>query len=95
MAVNPEVDYGHHWTLPSGQRARLSWNQATGVLYLQHPERRPDEGDPVALCINRHAVEELLAGWEDAAGSLQWLHDRLWIVGARLPAWADPLSTGD
>lgn len=93
MTPNPEVDYGHHWTLPTGQRARLSWNQGTGVLYLAHPD--PAVGsDPVALCINRHSVEELLAGWEDSHGDLQWLHDRLWIVGARLPAWADPVSRG-
>lgn len=93
MIANPEVDYGHHWQLPSGQRARLSWNEGTGVLYLLHPD--PVIGpDPLALISERPAVEELLTGWEDAHGSLEWLHDRLWIVGARLPAWAVPVSRG-
>jgi hypothetical protein len=89
--TDPEVDYGHHWQLPSGQRARLSWNEATGVLYLLHPVVGPD---PLVLVPERHAVEELLAGWEDSQGSLEWLHDRLWIVGARLPSWAVPVSRG-
>lgn len=93
---DPEVDYGCWWKLPSGQHARLSWNQGTGVLYLSHPDRG---GPQTALVMipERHAVEELLTGiWEgDTHRTLQWLADRLWLVGATLPDWAVQLSTGD
>lgn len=92
MRCDPEVDYGHHWRLPTGQRARLTWNQTTGVLYLQHPER--SKGASALLVCDRDAVEELTAGWEDSHGDLRWLRDRLWLVGATLPCWADPVSRG-
>jgi hypothetical protein len=93
--ANPEVDYGHHWVLPSGQRARLTWNVTTGVLYLHHPDSR--RGDSaLAICMDREAVEDLLAGvWEEgpqSSGDLSWLQQRLWLVGATLPDWATPVS---
>lgn len=90
VAADPTVDYGW-WPLPSGLRARLSWNVGTGILYLHSPAWG---ATPLVACGDREAVEGLLAGiWEgDAHGSLQWLADRLWLVGATLPDWALPLS---
>lgn len=90
-----EVDYGHHWTLPTGQRARLSWNVATGVLYLCHPDRNVG-GSALLVESNRERIEDLLTGWDDTSqGSLHWLGQRLWLVGATLPPWAAPLSRRD
>lgn len=89
---NPEVDFGHHWTLPTGQRARLTWNVATGVLYLAHPER--SKGDSALLVQpSRDQVEDLLTGWDTTSqGDLRWLAKRLWLVGVTLPPWALSLS---
>ena len=93
--VGPEVDYGHHWRLPTGQRARLTWNVATGVLYLEHPERNKGAS---ALLVQpvRDQVEDLLTGWDTTSqGSLDWLAQRLWLAGVTLPAWALSLSRQD
>jgi hypothetical protein len=95
--ADPEVDYGHHWVLPTGQRARLTWNETTGVLYLHHPD--PLRGDSALLVVpDRDNVEDMLAGvWEEgpqSSGDLGWLQRRLWLVGATLPDWALPASRG-
>lgn len=95
MTPNPEVDYGHHWQLPTGQRARLSWNVTTGVLYLAHPER--SKGDSaLVVTTRREDVTDLLCGiWDDPraiAGDLAWLAERLRLVDTELPDWALPPS---
>jgi hypothetical protein len=87
MSPVNDVDYGFHWTLPTGQRARLSWNADTGVLYLFHPD--PATSPEILVgSWTRETVEALLTGWEDAGGNLAWLQHRLWVVGAHLPEWA-------
>ncbi len=89
-----EVDYGHHWRLPDGRRARLSWNVATGVLYLHHPD--PEKGSSALLVPpSRQQIEALLTGWDaTSCGDLEWLGKRLWLVGATLPDWAYSVSRG-
>jgi hypothetical protein len=55
--ITRDVDYGW-WDLPNGQRARVSWNVDTGVLYVHWPERGDE---PLIVCNDRAAVDRLLA----------------------------------
>jgi hypothetical protein len=74
-----ERDFGW-WTLPTGQRARLSWRRRDGQLYLH----RPDRGNQPLLVLDDAQVDHLLEGWSGAHGDLAWLARRLALAGAAL-----------
>lgn len=81
-----EHDFGF-WTLPNGQRARVTYNPRSRNLYLMRPAAGP--GRTYEVLASFPDVEEcrrVLNGWEhhsDRAVGLAWL------LGV-LDVWANP-----
>lgn len=76
-----EVDFGW-WALTTGQRARLSWREDLGVLYLFRPAEVPGANgieEPLASCTEDEA-RTLLAGWEsrcERRNGLEWVQRQI------------------
>lgn len=71
-------DFGHDWRLSDGRRGLLSWEPATGVLTLAHPDGRP--ALVLAVIKDELDLRRRLNGWAEHCGTregLGWLAQRL------------------
>lgn len=90
--ISHEVDLGDWWLGADWHqpRFRAAWLEHTGELYVMQHEGTPGGGTVRVLGVfpSRAAVEDALAGWEDAVGewgSIDWLRAHL---DAELPVAA-------
>jgi hypothetical protein len=66
------------WALPSGQRARVTWHHATGVLYVWYPTEDADDGEPLAHVRTLADCRRLVEGLDpDDPDSLFALRERV------------------
>lgn len=76
------IDFGHQWRLPSGQRCLLCWHCLSGELVLHRPDQRAN--DILAVIPDETEVRRRLDGWTEHADlkdGLAWLAGQL--EGAR------------
>lgn len=72
------VDFGHQWRLPSGQRCLLCWHVRSGELVLHRPDQ--NRNDILAVIYSEAEVRRRLDGWTehcDLSDGLAWLAGQL------------------
>jgi hypothetical protein len=72
------IDFGHQWRLPSGQRCLLCWHRISGELVLHRPDQRAN--DILAVIPDEAEVRRRLDGWLDhtfTSNGLAWLAAKL------------------
>jgi len=72
------IDFGHQWRLPNGQRCLLCWHVLTGELVLHRPDQ--NRNDILAVIYSEAELRRRLDGWTDHADlkdGLAWLAGQL------------------
>jgi len=74
-----QIDYGWWPRTSGGQgiRARVTYDEAAGVLFAFHPDLGAEE--VLAAAPDRTTIDVLMAGWWDHVDTdgLDWVRDRI------------------